>query len=230
MRRKNTGIPPKEPESEKTVGKALLFINGEAPEKLPELSDYAIIACSDGAFCYLKEMGFPLDRLTFVSGDFDSQNHFREKLENGDYQFEVIFTPDQDRTDFEKALEIILERGVTDVEVYGASGGEMDHFLGNLSVALRFHDRMKICFIDRYSEYFFIPKWWKKTGVEGKMVSLYPFPRAENVVTHGLNWPLFGENLEMNGRIGTRNYAIQDEISISFTEGNLLVFIGEKYR
>lgn len=214
----------------KTVGKALLFINGEAPEKLPDFSGYSVIACSDGAFRYLEALGFPMEKLTFVSGDFDSNNHFKENFQSFDYGFEVIYTPDQETTDFEKALEIILQKGITEVDVYGASGGEMDHFLGNLSVALKFQQRMKICFFDRYSEYFFIPKWWKHSGIRGKMISLFPFPSAKNIITHGLNWPLFGENLAMGTRIGTRNFAVDDEVSISFESGNLLVFIGESYQ
>lgn len=211
------------------MGKALLFINGEAPETLPDVSEYAVIACSDGAFAYLERLNFPMEKLTFVSGDFDSHEHFKDNLKLQNYSFEVIYTPDQDKTDFEKALDIILKRGINEVSVYGASGGEMDHFLGNLSVALKFQERIRICFFDRFSEYFLIPKWWKKKGLRSKMISLYPFPTATNVVTHGLNWPLFGENLTMSGRIGTRNYAVDDEVAISFEDGNLLVFIGEHY-
>ena len=55
-----------------SMEKALLFINGVPPEKLPETENYSLIACSDGAFHYLKEKNFPLEKLDFISGDFYS--------------------------------------------------------------------------------------------------------------------------------------------------------------
>lgn len=205
--------------------KALLFINGDAPKSLPDLNNYGLIACTDGAFHYLKRMGFPMDRLDFISGDFDSHSGSDENI----YDEKFIHTPDQNQTDFYKALDIILERGVNKVDVFGGSGGEQDHFLGNLTVAYAFKDRMELKFYDEYSEYYFIPKSFKVEGVQNKMISLYPFPVAENIVTKGLNWPLENENLSIISRIGTRNFAVEDGVVIGYEKGDLLIFIGTDY-
>ncbi|MCE4066144.1 thiamine diphosphokinase [Chryseobacterium gleum] len=205
--------------------KALLFINGDAPKSLPDLNNYGLIACTDGAFHYLKRMGFPPDRLDFISGDFDSHSGSDENI----YDEKFIHTPDQNQTDFYKALDIILERGVNKVDIFGGSGGEQDHFLGNLTVAYAFKDRMELKFYDEYSEYYFIPKSFKVEGVQNKMISLYPFPVAENIVTKGLNWPLENENLSIISRIGTRNFAVEDEVVIGYEKGDLLIFIGTDY-
>lgn len=202
--------------------KALLFINGEPPKKLPSLAGFNVIACTDGAFHYLKELDFPLDQLDFISGDFDS--HSGE--DSGVYQDKFIFTPDQDKTDFQKALELLLEQGVSDVDVYGGSGGEMDHFLGNLTVASFFKEQLEIHFFDEFSTYFFIPKSFKTKVSDGQLVSLYPFPFAKNVTTKGLNWPLNGEDLDQTKRIGTRNIAVGEHLEIDFEDGNLLLFLG----
>ncbi|WP_343686758.1 thiamine diphosphokinase [Chryseobacterium gleum] len=205
--------------------KALLFINGDAPKSLPDLNNYGLIACTDGAFHYLKRMGFPTDKLDFISGDFDSHSGSDENI----YDEKFIHTPDQNQTDFYKALDIILERGGKKVDIFGGSGGEQDHFLGNLTVAYAFKDRMELKFYDEYSEYYFIPKSFKVEGVQNKMISLYPFPVAENIVTKGLNWPLENENLSIISRIGTRNFAVEDEVVIGYEKGNLLIFIGTDY-
>ncbi len=209
---------------------ALLFINGKPPKKLPAFNHYQIIACSDGAFHYLENLKFPLDRLDFISGDFDSfRAHERiEQLANS-HQIQIIETPDQNKTDFEKALEILLEREIKSVDIYGGSGGEMDHFLGNLTVAYKYKDQLKIRFIDEYSEYYFIPKKYQISGVKGRMISLFPFPFAENITTSGLNWPLSNGELTMTVRIGTRNFASEDVVNVEFTNGELLFFLGEKY-
>ncbi|MCQ9637215.1 thiamine diphosphokinase [Chryseobacterium sp. WG23] len=202
--------------------KVLLFINGEAPKSLPNPENYGLIACTDGAFHYLKRMGFPLDKLDFISGDFDSHSGSDEDM----YEEKFILTLDQDKTDFHKALEIIVEKGFSDIDVFGASGGEQDHFLGNLSVAYAFKDRMSLRFYDEFSEYYFIPKNFTLEGVKNKMISLYPFPSAGNITTTGLNWPLTNGDLSITTRIGTRNFAVKDEVSVQYESGDLLIFVG----
>lgn len=208
--------------------KALLFINGEPPKEFPSLSDYDMIACTDGAFHYLKKMKFPLDQLDFISGDFDSHKIEGEIIhQSGIYNFKIIETPDQNKTDFHKALEIIIEKGFENVDVFGASGGEQDHFLGNLSVAFFFKNKITLKFFDEYSSYFFIPKEFSISGVKGKMISLMPFPIAKNIITKGLKWPLHKEDLILGERIGTRNVAENQHVSIRYSEGDMLVFVGK---
>lgn len=203
------------------IDKALLFINGVPPKNLPETEDYAMIACSDGAFHYLKEKKFPLDKLDLISGDFDSHLGNDEAI----YHDRFIFTPDQDKTDFHKSLEIIQERGITAVDVYGGSGGEMDHFLGNLTAAFLFKNHLEITFYDEFSTYFFAPKTLVLENVKGKIISLYPFPLTENITTKGLNWPLNNESLDISKRIGTRNLASEETVVIHYGKGDLVVFV-----
>lgn len=203
--------------------KALLFINGEPPQTFPSFEEYEVTACTDGAFSYLKCQGFPLKDLDFVSGDFDS--YLPQDLAS--IPVELIHTPDQNRTDFDKVLEILIQKDVHQVDVYGASGGEMDHFLGNLTVAYRYKDLINICFYDAYSVYYFIPNNYTIEGIRGRMVSLYPFPTATNISTFGLEWTLQNESLSLTDRIGTRNFAKEDQVNISFEQGALIFFLGK---
>lgn len=202
---------------------ALLFINGTPPKNLPETEGYDLIACTDGAFHYLKEKNFPLKKLDFISGDFDSHTGKDEEI----YHEKFIFTPDQDFTDFQKALDILKSKGIKKIDVYGGSGGEQDHFLGNLHVAFLFKNDLEITFYDEFSIYFFIPNDFEIENVKGKMISLLPFPKVENLTTDGLNWELQQAELSLTKRIGTRNFAIKNTVKISFEMGDLLVFIGQ---
>ncbi len=179
------------------MNRALLFINGVPPEQLPETASYDIVACSDGAFHYLKEKGFALDLLYFISGDFDSHTGSDEEI----YSQRFIYTPDQDKTDFQKSLEILLERGIQKVDVYGGSGGE-------------------------FACYFFAEEHTVLNDVKNRMVSLYPYPEAAQITTKGLKWPLSGETLNMTDRIGTRNLALEDSVVINFERGALVLFVG----
>ncbi|WP_187478377.1 thiamine diphosphokinase [Amniculibacterium sp. G2-70] len=200
--------------------KYLLFINGQPPNVLPNCELYDGVGCSDGAFHYLKEKNFPLEKLDFISGDFDSHSGIDDAI----YQEKFIHTPDQNKTDFEKSLEIILENGGSEVVVYGGSGGEMDHYLGNLHVALKMKSKLKIYFVDEFSNYFFAEKTTMLNDVEGKMISLYPFPKAQKVKSLGLQWELDAEDLDLSSRIGIRNRALQHVVCIEYQSGELLIF------
>lgn len=201
--------------------KTLLFINGEPPKELPLIDGFQLIACTDGAFHYLKDKKFPLDKLDFISGDFDSHSGMDDKI----HKEKFIHTPDQNYTDFHKALNIILEKGGGEVHVYGASGREQDHFLGSIHTAYLFKDKLEIVFFDDYSTYFFIPNDFTVRKVKGKTISLLPFPLAENISTSGLYWELRGESLSLLERVGTRNRAELQDISVKYEKGNLLLFI-----
>ena len=203
--------------------KAILFINGTPPKNLPKTEDYDVIACTDGAFHYLKEKNFSLEKLDFISGDFDSHTGSDENL----YHEKFIFTPDQEFTDFQKALDILKGKDVKKVDVYGGSGGEQDHFLGNLHVAFLFRKELEVTFFDEFSTYFFIPKNFELNNIAGKMISLLPFPKVENLATSGLNWELKNEELDLTKRVGTRNFAKENTVKISYTKGDLLIFIGK---
>lgn len=197
--------------------KALLFLNGEVPTIIPNTDDYQQIFCTDGAFHYLKKLNITPD---VIAGDFDSVNtiNFPENIE-------IISTPDQNDTDFAKTLAIIIEKGYKAVDVFGASGQQQDHFIGNLNAAFRFKSQIKITFYDNYSTYFFADQKTTLTGHFNQTISLLPFPECKGISTKGLEYALENEDLNLLSRIGTRNKAIDDIIEIEFSEGDLIIFI-----
>ncbi len=195
--------------------KVLLFLNGLFPKKIPDTRLYDLIFCTDGAYNSLSKYHI---KPHIISGDLDS-------IEDYPSNVEVIETPDQNSTDFEKALGIIFIKGGKSVDIYGASGKEQDHFLGNLTTALKFEKKMNITFYDNFHYYFVTSKSISFTTQIGKIISLYPYPFAEKVVTKGLKYPLSNENLDIKQRIGTRNHAIDTTIEITFTKGTLIIFI-----
>jgi thiamine pyrophosphokinase len=195
--------------------KAFLLLNGSEPTKLPDLSDYDIICVTDGAYDFLHSKNIRPD---IVTGDFDSINATHD-------QVEFIETPDQNFTDFDKALTILKEKGYERIDVYGAHGKEQDHFLGNISTALYWKNNLNIIFFDDYGRYFFIENALDLHNVKHKTISLIPFPLATGIVTEGLQYTLNNETLTFGKRIGTRNRAIKNNVRISFNEGVLLIYI-----
>lgn len=196
--------------------KIALFLNGEKPQSIPKLKQYNSIYCVDGAYHYLQEFNTKPD---LIIGDFDSIDSLPEDIEH-------IHTPDQNTTDFEKALKIIIQQGYKYVDVFAANGLDQDHFLGNMSTALKYKKELTLKFYDNRQSYYFINKKTKLDNVKGKIISLFPFPKAKKVNSTGLKYPLKDLNLNMKKNIiGTRNKAVNDSVTIEFSKGNILVFI-----
>ena len=203
---------------------ALIIANGAScqPELLGQLLEWSpLVVVLDSAIERVMHLDIKIDVLL---GDFD-RDFDPEIYKTKQYPLEIVHTPDQNKTDFHKSLEIIAEKGFTKVDVFGGSGGEMDHFLGNLTVAFLFKNNLKITFFDEYGSYFFSPKKLVLNEVKGKTISLYPFPSTKNITTIGLQWPLNNEHLELTKRIGTRNVAVEEMVTIHFESGDLVVFV-----
>ncbi len=197
--------------------KAFLLLNGECPIQFPNMEKYDMICATDGAYKHLLERGIEPH---WISGDFDSL----EEIPKG---IKAIHTPNQDDTDFEKALKILFKSNCYDVDVYGASGKEQDHFLGNISAALVWKDKINITFYDNYGFYFIADKNTILSDVLGKIISLLPLSFAKGITTKGLQYPLTDGELHFGKRIGTRNKAVDNQIKITYTDGVLLVFVNE---
>lgn len=195
--------------------KVFLLLNGEKPKEVPNFSVYDLICATDGAYQYLEKHKIVPD---FVSGDFDSLDAIPKEIE-------VIKTPKQDFTDFDKILQILFDKGFTNIDVYGASGQEQDHFLGNLDTAIRWKKKLSLTFFDNNGTYFLAKKKLVLSNCKGKIISLIPFPKASKVETFGLKYSLKKETLKFGKRIGTRNLAIDRKVKINFKKGNMFVFI-----
>lgn len=195
--------------------KAFLLLNGKSPSRFPDMRPYTIICATDGAYSFLKQHNIVPN---FISGDFDSLVEIPKDIE-------VINTPDQNFTDFDKILRILFEKGFESIDVYGASGEEQDHFLGNLHTALQWEGKLKLTFFDDYSYYFLAEKELKIPNCKNNIISLIPYPEAKGITTNGLQYPLVKEDLSFGKRIGTRNKAVEKEVTISFETGSLFIFI-----
>lgn len=207
-----------------TNHKALLFVNGEPPVNYPnDLDNYRYIACTDGAYHnYLYQWQIIPD---FIVGDLDSWN----KNQPIPSQTQIIHTPDQNKTDFEKTILFLADKGITEFIVYGASGHAGDHFLGNLSVAMQYYHNYKITFYDNYCVFFFAQHEEVISNVKDCTISLMPLSKVTNLTITGFQYPLTNQTLELGGLTSLRNKALADTVKISFENGDLLVFVEDLY-
>jgi len=199
-----------------------LLLNGHPPKTYPDLKDYDLTCVVDGASSQLELLNKIPD---IICGDLDSiSSEDKETFKN-----HIILTEDQEYTDFEKALSLIYDRGVTEVSVYGGSGMEQDHFLGNLSTALAWKNKLNLVFYDDYGRYFLLKKDLVNHFEVSKntIISLIPLFEANAVSTKGLKYPLNKESLRFGNRIGSRNFAVDNRVEITYQTGDLLLFIQE---
>ncbi|MDE7453882.1 MAG: thiamine diphosphokinase [Clostridia bacterium] len=110
--------------------KGIILLNGD-PYSGGINTDGALVFCCDGAYSWAKGK-VKIDKNI---GDFDS---LKEKPFPAP---EEIYPAEKDFTDGEIALFKMLDSGVDEIEIYGGGGGREDHFLGNLQLLYKAHER-----------------------------------------------------------------------------------------
>ncbi len=192
---------------------ALVLNNAHKGFLAEDMSSYDAIFATDGAYSLFK------DELNFsgVIGDFDS-------LTACDDDIKKIHTPDQNYTDFEKALGYLWQQSYKEIDVYNASGGEQDHFLGNLNGAFKYSEKLKITFYDSHQRYFYVGSDIRFKASKGQMISLFPFPKAL-VSSQGLKYEMHKAALDLTQNIGIRNEAAQQDVQINCLGGGYFLFL-----
>jgi len=201
---------------------AIIFLNGDidvffCKQYIQNNLEFKNIFCADGSYSKIKN-NYQIEKAVVnIIGDFDSFL--------GTKDCRSILAGNQDFTDFEKLMDFLLNKGFISFNIFGGSGDESDHFINNLSIALKYKKKCKIEFIDRYSKFFFVNKYFEIAGVKNKMISVLPFATADNISYTGLKYPLKNANLELGVKTGIRNYATDDKITIKYESGEILVFV-----
>ncbi len=202
---------------------ALIIANGEACswDLLAQLLEWSpFIVVLDGAINRVLELGIKIDVLL---GDFDSSvNH--EDIRQAQHPIEFVHTPDQEKTDLEKACDFLLERGHQAVNVVWATGRRADHTITNITNIVRFRDKLKIVLLDDYSKIFLLARQYEKWYPAQTPLSLIPVGTVSGITTEGLTYNLSNESLKIGYRTGSSNEAAQDGlVKISYTSGDLLL-------
>ena len=214
--------------------KCLLFLNGEPPgsamlANLKKESGKGIdVFCTDGAYRYLSEYIVP----DVLIADFDTLT--REEVDSDKTEI-LSFGAEKDYTDGFLAIKIIVERGYTDVDIYGAYGGRPDMAESNyfiLAYALRKGVRAKFCGNMQTS---MCTGTFCEVLPKGSLVSVVPFSDELHILyTKGLKYALTDYTMKKIDGIdapeyimGVSNESTEDRVEIAFTEGVALVFVKE---
>lgn len=202
---------------------ALIIANGaecskELMGQLLEWSPFVIVL--DSAMNRVADLGIKVDVLL---GDFD-RGFDPEKFRDLQYPLEIVHTPDQNKTDLEKALDFLIDRGFPAVNVIWATGKRADHTITNITNIVRYRDKIKVVVLDDHSKIFLLPQKFEKWYPAGTPLSLIPIGRVSGIHSQNLKYPLSNDELTIGYRTGSSNEALADGIVvIEHREGDLLL-------
>lgn len=193
--------------------RSVLALNGELPSRDFFDAIRLPIIAADGAVNSLDASGI---KPKAVVGDLDSARP--ELLED----LEVVYLPDQNSCDFEKALSYMGESNLLPTIVLGINGEYIDHVLNNMHIFLK------------NSSIFYAPPIVGHLIKEGEeksftlpintKISIFGLPSAE-VSSKGLKWGLEHAALAFPTNSSAFNRTCADEVFIEAHAGVLLVLI-----
>ncbi len=202
---------------------ALIIANGASCsfELLGQLLEWSpIVVVLDSAMERVLQLDIKVDVLL---GDFDGDFNpeiYKEKQ----YPLEIVHTPNQDKTDLEKALDYLVEKGHKAVNIVWATGKRADHTITNITNIIRYRNKLKIVILDDHSKIFLLPNRFEKWYTANTPISLIPIGKVSGITTKNLFYPLQNEELTMGYRTGSSNHVTKDGIvSITHLEGDLLL-------
>ena len=202
---------------------ALIIANGAAcnQELLGQLLEWSpLVIVLDSAIERVLELGIKVDVLL---GDFD-RGFDAEYFKESQYPIEIVHTPDQDKTDLEKAFDFLIEKGHKAANVIWATGKRADHTITNITNIVRYRENLKIVLFDDHSKIFLLPNKFEKWYPKNSVISLIPIGEVKEVTSENLYYPLKGDNLTIGYKTSSSNHVAEDGIVIiHHAKGDLLL-------
>lgn len=202
---------------------ALIIANGEEcnADILCQLLEWSpFIVVLDGAIQKVLDKGIKVDVLL---GDFD-RNLNLENVLSQQTDIQVVYMPDQEKTDLEKAIEYLIEKGNKAANIIWATGKRSDHSITNMTNIVRYKNKIKLVLIDNHSHIFPIINSFEKWYPKGSPISLIPIGEVVDISTSGLKYNLMNESLKLGFRTGNSNESDEDGfVKITIKSGELLI-------
>ena len=202
---------------------ALIIANGAScsEELIGQLLEWSpLVIVLDSAMDRVLELGIKIDVLL---GDFDCDFNPEIYLEK-QYPLEIVHTPNQDKTDLDKAFDYLIAKGHKAVNVVWATGKRADHTITNITNIVAYRNQLKIVVLDDHSKVFLLQKKYEKWYPKNTTISLIPIGKVTGITTKNLFYPLNNEELIIGYRTGSSNHVSEDGIvTIEHQEGDLLL-------
>lgn len=207
--------------------RAWVFAGGDfQPEGFDHawLSEGDMIVGVDHGIAHCLDTGLVPD---VIIGDFDSVDSSVLSDRRLTDVTRKIYPARKASSDLELALDWLSDIEVDRVIVMGISGGRSDHHLINWMLPAQQRWSFAMELIDRtVHAHVVTPRHALNTSAQvGQTISLMPLPEASGVCTAGLEYALHDARMCVGTSLGLSNVASQETISVTISQGGLLVFL-----
>ena len=200
-----------------------------APQAWLDLEDIKssfIIGVDRGALILIKQGICP----HLSIGDFDSVTTSElEKIKES--SLELIQLPsEKDETDTEVALNYLLNKKVSSINLYGVIGGRIDHTLANIRLLLQFAKKgLALTLVDKGNYLTVLAPG--NHEIQSPRLPYISFFALESTVTNltlaNLKYPLINYQLKQDDIRCISNETISSSFSVSFDTGYLLMIYSQ---
>jgi thiamine pyrophosphokinase len=201
------------------------------PERyIPELNIYRgenvkWIGVDRGVYTLLKHNIEPHTAF----GDFDSVNEEEWKLIQEKVHEVNRFKPEKDETDLELALNRAIDLNPERIKIFGATGGRLDHFMGNLQLLMTprlLQGDIDVEIIDVQNRLYLAEPGEHSVDKSPELhyISFVPVTESvEGITLTGFKYPLKNRNISRGSTLCISNELIQSSGTFSFSNGILMV-------
>lgn len=193
-----------------------VILNGQMPTDdtiINQITNSDYIIAVDGSANKLFDLEIIPD---VIIGDLDSLQNIKNK------DIELVETPDQNKTDFRKTLEWCIEKNILNISIFGISGENEDHFLGNYYTLSDFGEKISWKAFTDFSVISPCVGNKKFESFTGQKVSLFCMKGSSTVNSEHLEYPLQSYHLKPSDD-AVRNLSLEDYFIIKSTN-TILVF------
>ncbi|WP_044337434.1 thiamine diphosphokinase [Rossellomorea aquimaris] len=206
------------------------IVAGGPKRYIPELNTYCgegvnWIGVDRGVYTLLEQSIEP--HIAF--GDFDSVNEEEWELIQEKVQEVNRYRPEKDETDLELALNWAIAQHPDRITIFGATGGRLDHFMGNLQLLMSqslLSKDIKVEIIDVQNRLYLVKSGEHSVEQRHELQYISFVPVTENVegiTLTGFKYPLKNRNISRGSTLCISNELIQSSGTFSFSNGILMV-------
>ena len=191
--------------------KVAIVLNSPTLTRLPKEDEFVI--CADGGASHIQKADILL-------GDMDS-------IQNSISATKTILLPvHKDVTDGEFAIRYAIDNlDPSEINLYGVTGGRIDHVLGNLTLFSIAHEKgIPTYGRDDNLDIYFVDKELSLKTKENDTISIVPFKTDAIVSLSGFEYPAQNLTIPINATLGISNRAIEENVKISLSFGSVFVF------
>ena len=200
---------------------ALIINGGNNTTNRDQIGEFDYIVAVDSGSEHAYKLFLKPD---LIIGDLDSistktyDRVTKDKIEILEYK------KDKDYTDFEIALNHVINLKIKDITVIGGEYGDIDHLFGALLAITKLHTDQNILWLHSEQKILFPKSESIGIGIKTKF-SVLPFTNLKNLNISGAKWNLENENIEFGRTKTLRNVARNEKINISVSEGKFCLII-----